>query len=59
MPFSNKYSQLGSTEKIRIPKEYVPQIENILVEFNRIHEEKGKEYLIVIIDKFYKALKQK
>ena len=36
MPFSSKYSNIGKTEKIRIPQICVGHIENLLEHYNRI-----------------------
>jgi len=45
MPFSTKYNNLGTTEKMRIPKSQLDHIETLLNYYNKILEKKDNEYL--------------
>ena len=45
MPFSNKYSHLGQTERIRIPKILMGHIEEILKEYNRLYATRDEDYM--------------
>lgn len=45
MPFSSKYSHMGQTERIRIPKNCLSHIENILEHYNRICGTHDEEFL--------------
>ena len=45
MPFSNKYSHMGQTERIRIPKILMGHIEEILKEYNRLYATRDEDYM--------------
>jgi len=56
MPFVSKYSYMGHTERIRIPKVLIPFTENILEEFNRLYGTHDDEYLYKLQDKIIQGL---
>jgi hypothetical protein len=45
MPFSTKYSYMGQTERIRIPKILMGHIEEILKEYNRLYGTRDEDYM--------------
>jgi hypothetical protein len=45
MPFSSKYPHMGHTERMRIPEDCVPHIENLLEHYNRICGAHNEEFL--------------
>ena len=57
MPFSNKYSHMGHTERIRIPKILMGHIEEMLDEYNRLYGTKGEDYMSKLHDKIIEGLK--
>lgn len=50
MPFTNKYSHMGQTERIRIPKVCIKHIENILEECNRLYGTHEQDYVDNILE---------
>jgi hypothetical protein len=45
MKFSNKYPNLGNTERIRVPTILVSHVESLLEEYNRISGNHNIEFL--------------
>jgi hypothetical protein len=56
MPFTSKYTNLGKTERIRVPVKYVSHIESLLEEFDRICGTHNEEYVDKIIEKYHEGL---
>jgi hypothetical protein len=56
MPFTSKYTNLGKTERIRVPVKYVSHIESLLEEFDRICGTHNEEYVDKIVDNIIRGL---
>ena len=56
MPFINKYSYIGRTEKIRIPEICVGHIEKLLEHYDRICGAHDKDFLHKIQQKIEEGL---
>jgi hypothetical protein len=56
MPFTSKYTNLGKTERIRIPAKYLSHIRNILEEYDRLCGTKGENLVYKIIEKYHEGL---
>jgi hypothetical protein len=56
MAAKQKYPNLGKTIKIRVPESYVPHIEYLMANYDRITENHDEDYLSKVILNIEKGL---
>lgn len=45
MPYSPKFNNLGTSERIRVPTMCLDHIDTLLLQYDRLSETKGKEFV--------------